>query len=140
MLEHCCFRNYIGNYFCSDCPNRSGLAELSADWQLLDFYASSFAHLKTLHLIYDQDSLCKFYHQSYKNSEAADCAAVQIPFALDSIDLAFDLSIYPVSAGMSNAARIAIITRTTISSTSVKPFLAFSFDIIELPSFTGIGV
>ena len=29
--------------------------------------ASSFAHLKTLHLIYDQDSLCKFYHQSYKN-------------------------------------------------------------------------
>ena len=66
-LEHSYFQNYIGNYFCSDCLNRSGLAGLSTDWQLLDFYASSFAHQKTLHLIYDQDILCKFYHQSYKN-------------------------------------------------------------------------
>ena len=34
---------------------------------------------------------------------------------------------YPASEGISTAARIAMITRTIITSTSVKPFFFFKF-------------
>jgi len=39
--------------------------------------------------------------------------------------LFFAFSIYPVNAGISNAARMAKIVNTTISSTKVKPFFYF---------------
>lgn len=39
------------------------------------------------------------------------------------IYFSFALSIYPVNAGIRSAARIARITSTTMSSTSVNPFL-----------------
>ena len=55
-------------------------------------------------------------------------------------DSFFALSIYPVSAGMSSAARIARITSTTISSTSVKPrFLFLEYSIWKSSSFSIAG-
>ena len=60
-------------------------------------------------------------------SSTSVCAAITAERVSAIICLLRALSIYPVSAGTSSAAKIARMTRTTISSTRVKPFLSFSF-------------
>ena len=69
------------------------------------------------------------------NSLISVCIAVCSILVSAMTCLFLALSIYPVSAGTSNAASAARITNTTINSTSVKPRFAFLVSIKQVLPF-----